>query len=147
MKKVKKVLDIEIIFPIHHSTWLANLVPMRKPTREICVCVDFDNLNLASQKDNYPLPSLDEVLKIVYGSNMMSFLDGYLRYNQLMFDEENRLKTTFMTKWGTFSYKRMPFGLINVGAIFQQAMDEAFKGLIKKCIVIYMDYLMVFSKD
>ena len=46
---------------------------------------------------------------------MMSFLDGYLGYNQVMVNEEDRLKTTFTTKWGTFAYKRMPFGLINVG--------------------------------
>ena len=44
-----------------------------------------------------------------------------------MVDKEDRLKTTFTTKWGTFAYRRMPFGLINAGATFQRAMDEAFK--------------------
>ena len=118
MKEVQKLLDAKIIFPIHHSTWVANLVPVRKKTREICLCVNFRNLNLASQKDNYPLPSLDEVLQIVNGSKMISFLDGYSGYNQIMVDEEDRLKTTFTTKWGTFAYRRMPFGLINVGTTF-----------------------------
>ena len=64
-----------------------------------------------------------------------------------MVNEEDQLKTSFTTKWGTFSYRRMPFGLINVGATFQREMDEAFKGLINKCIVIYIDDLTVFSKD
>ena len=64
-----------------------------------------------------------------------------------MVEEEYRLKTTFMTKLGTFAYRRMPFGLINAGATFQQAMDEEFKGLINRCVVIYMDGLTVFSKD
>ena len=77
MKEVKKLLDAKIIFPIRHSTWVENLVPVRKKTGEIRLCVDFRNLNLASQKDNYPLPLLDEVLKTVNGSKMMSFLDGY----------------------------------------------------------------------
>ena len=62
MKEVKKLLDVKIIYPIHHSTWVANLAPVQKKTGEICLCVDFCNLNLGSQKDNYPLPSLDEVL-------------------------------------------------------------------------------------
>lgn len=62
IKEVKNFLDAKIIFLIHHSTWVANLVIVRKMTKEICLCVDFHNLNLASQKDNYPLPSLDEVL-------------------------------------------------------------------------------------
>ena len=77
----------------------------------------------------------------------MSFLDVYLGYNQVMIDEEDRLNMIFTTKWATFAYKRMLFGLINTGAIFQRQMDEAFKGLIKKCIVIYMDDLIVFSKE
>ena len=107
--------------------------------------MDFRNLNLASQKDNYPLHSLDKVLQIVNGSKMMSFLDGYLGYNQVMVDKET-LKTMFMTKWGAFAYRRMPFGIINAGATFQQAMDEAFKGLINNFIAIYMDDLTIFSK-
>ena len=78
---------------------------------------------------------------------MMSFLDGYSGYKQVMVDEEDQLKIAFTTKWGTFSYRRMPFGLINVGATFQHAMDEDIKGLINKFIVIYMDNFMVFSKD
>ena len=78
---------------------------------------------------------------------MMSFLDGYSGYYQVMVDEEDQLKTTFTTKWGTFSYRRMPFGLINVGATFQWAINEDFKWLINRCIVIYMDDLIVFSKD
>lgn len=47
---------------------------------------------------------------------------------------------------GTFTYKRMPFGLINAGATFQRAMDIAFRDLVGKCIIIYMDDLTVFSK-
>lgn len=52
----------------------------------------------------------------------------------------------FTMKWGTFTYKRMPFGLINAGATFQRAMDIAFRDLIGKCIIIYMDDLTVFLK-
>ena len=62
MKEVKKLLDAKIVFPILHSTWVENLVPMQKKTREVSLCIDFRNLNLASQKDSYPFPSLDEVL-------------------------------------------------------------------------------------
>ena len=78
---------------------------------------------------------------------MMSFLDGYLGYNQVMVQEEDRMKTAFTTKWGTFAYRRMPFGLLNAGATFQRAMDEAFKGLVNKRIIIYMDDLTMFSKN
>ena len=76
----------------------------------------------------------------------MSFLDGYSGYNQVMVEEEDRLKTTFTTKWGTFSYSRIPFGLINAGATFQRAIDYTFRDLVKKCIIIYMDDLTMFSR-
>src|SRR5271156_3635731 len=78
---------------------------------------------------------------------MMSFLDGYSGYNQVMVKYEDREKIAFTTKWGTFSYRRMPFGLINAGATFQKAMDIAFEGLVNRCIIIYMDDLTVFSRD
>eukprot|EP01018_Ginkgo_biloba_P033329 Gb_18650 [translate_table: standard] len=143
-RKVQKILEKEFI---RESLSPSNLVPMRKKNSDIRLCVDFRNLNKSSVKDNYPLPSLDEVLQIVSGSEMMSFLDGFSGYNQVLVDQQDRMKTTFTTKWGTFAYKRMPFGLINAGATFQRAMDIAFQGLINKCIVIYMDDLTVFSKD
>lgn len=81
--------------------------------------MDFSNLNKASEKDNYLLPSLDEVLQIVNGSQMMSFLDGYSGYNQVLVNYEDRMKIAFMTKWGMYAYRRMPFSLINIGVTFQ----------------------------
>ena len=60
--------------------------------------------------------------------------------------EEDRLKTTFRTKWGTFAYGRMPFGLINAGATFQRAMDIAFHSLISRSVAVYLDDITIFSK-
>ena len=76
----------------------------------------------------------------------MSFLDGYLGYNQILIDKEDRLKIIFTSKWGTFAYSIISFGLINAGATFQHAMDYAFQGLVGKSIIIYMDDLTIFSK-
>ena len=59
--------------------------------------------------------------------------------------EEDILKTTFRTKWGTFTYIRMPFGHINAGATFQRDMDIAFHGLIGCSVVVYLDDITVFS--
>jgi len=59
---------------------------------------------------------------------------------------DNKLKTTFRTKWGTYAYEKMPFGLINARATVQRAMDIAIKGLITKSVVVYLDEITVFSK-
>ena len=103
-----------------------NLVPVRKKSGEIILCVDFRNPNHDSDKDNYPIPPMEQILQMVSGSELFSLLDGFSRYNQVLVAEQDRLKTMFRTKKGTFSYRRMPFGLINDGATFQRAMDIAF---------------------
>jgi hypothetical protein len=59
----------------------------------------------------------------------------------------DQLKTTFRTPWGTYAYRKMPFGLINVGATFQRAMDISFHGLINQSVVVYLDDVTIFSKN
>ena len=74
-------------------------------------------------------------------------MDGFSGYNQVAVLPEDQNKTTFTTPWGTFMYARMPFGLINAGATFQRAMDIAFVGEQDKFVVMYLDDIIVFSKD
>lgn len=76
----------------------------------------------------------------------MSFLDGFSGYNQILVHSDDQLKTTFITKWGTYVCQKMPFGLINVSATFHRAMDIAFKGLVNRSVVIYLDDITVYSK-
>ena len=99
-----------------------------------------------SLKDNYPLPKMDHILQRVVGSQRMSMLDGFSRYNQVVVHPEDQEKTTFTTPRGTFMYAKMPFGLMNVGATFQRAMDIAFSKEKDKYVVIYLDDITVFSK-
>ena len=73
-------------------------------------------------------------------------LDGFSRYNQVIVHPEGQEKTIFTTPWGTFMYAKMPFGLMNVGAIFQRAMDIAFSEEKDKYVVIYLDDITMFSK-
>ena len=116
---MKKILDAKIIFKVRHSEWVSNLVLVWKKSGEIRLCVDFKNLNCGSDKDNYPVPPMEQILQMVSGSKLFSLLDGFFGYNQVLVAEEDMLKTTFRTKWGTFAYRMMPFGLINAGATFR----------------------------
>jgi hypothetical protein len=83
----------------------------------------------------------------VSGYQILSLLDGFLGYNQVLVVHDNQLNTSFQTKWGTYAYNKMPFGLINVGETFYSAMNIAFKGQNGDCVVVYMDDVIVFSKD
>lgn len=75
---------------------------------------------------------------------MLFLLDGFSGYNQLLVANGDQLKKTFNTKWGTYAYRKMPFGLINVGARFQRAMDITFRGLINRSVVVYMDDITLY---
>ena len=116
-KEFKKLFDAKIIVSLRFSKWLANLVPVRK-NGEIGLCVDFWNLKRVSLKDNYPLPKMDHILQKVVGSQIISMLDGFSRYNQILVRPTDQEKTTFTTPWGTFVYAKMPFGLMNVVTTF-----------------------------
>jgi len=70
-----------IIAPIRFSEWVSNLVPPRKKTGEIRLCVDLRNVNKVSLKDRYSLPKMDHILQRVVGASRISLLDGFSGFN------------------------------------------------------------------
>ena len=146
-KDVKRTFEAGIIAPIRFSEWVSNLVPTRKKTGEIRLCVDLRNLNQVSVKYHYPLPKMDHILQRVVGSSRISLLDGFSGFNQILVHPDDQDKTTFTTPWGTFKYVKMPFGLKNAGATFQRAMDIAFAKEIHDFLAVYLDDLTPFSKS
>ena len=94
-KELNKFLATKISFPIRHTTWVANLVPVRKTSGEIRICIDFQNLNRASLKDNYMVPYMEQILQSVSRYSLSSLLDGFSGYNQVLVAKEYHLKTTF----------------------------------------------------
>eukprot|EP00253_Pinus_taeda_P006472 PITA_06472 len=124
-KEVNRLYKLGIIVPIQFSDWISNLVPVRKKTSEIRLCIDFRNLNKVSLKDNYPLAKMDHILQRVVGASRMSLLDGYSGYNQILVHEDDRDKTAFTTPWGTFHYAKMPFDeehLYHLKIVFQRCI-------------------------
>jgi hypothetical protein len=97
-KELSKLIEANIIFPIEHSSWVANPIPVKKKNGEIRLCLDFTDLNRASLKDHHPLPSMEQILSKVSGSERFFFLDGFSGYNQVLVQEFDRYKTSFTTK-------------------------------------------------
>lgn len=67
--ELNKLLKAKIIFPIRHSRWVSNLVPVRKKNGDIQICIDFRNLNKAYQKDNFPLLPMEQILQAIADQN------------------------------------------------------------------------------
>lgn len=139
--------DVRIITTIKFSEWVYNLVPTRKKTGEIKLCVDLRNVNKVSLRDNYPLPKLYHILQRVVGASRISLLDGFLGFNQILVPPNDQEKTAITTPWGNFKYVKIPFELKNVGVTFQRALDIAFAKEINDFLVICLDDLTVFAKS
>jgi hypothetical protein len=152
--KVIKLLDAGIIYPIFDSKWvsLIHVVPKRAgltvvknkdnelvPTRiqsRWRVCIDYRKLNAATRKDHFPLPFIDQMVERLAGHEYYCFLDGYSGYKQVLVDPEDQEKTTFTCPFGTFAYRRMPFGLCNALTTFQWCMINIFFDMVKRFMEI-----------
>ena len=104
-------------------------------------------MNKASPKDNFPLPHIDILVDNTVGHALQSFMDGFSGYNQIKMALENMEKTSFITPWGTYSYKVMPFGFKNASATYQHATTTLLHDLIHKEVEVYVDDMIVKSKD
>ncbi|PKI44257.1 hypothetical protein CRG98_035331 [Punica granatum] len=120
---------------------------MEKKDGRVRVCIDYRDLNKASPKDNFPLPHIDVLVDNTARHTQFSFMGGFSGYNQIRMAEEDKTKTTFITIWGTFCYKVMPFDLKNAGATYQQAMVTLFHDMMYKEIEVYVDDMIAKSKE
>ncbi|GJY80511.1 reverse transcriptase domain-containing protein [Tanacetum coccineum] len=118
------------------------------PTRLVTgwrVCIDYRKLNEATRKDHFPLPFMDQMLERLAGNEYYCFLDGFSGYFQIPIDPKDQEKTTFTCPYGTFAYRRMPFGLCNAPGTFQRCMMAIFHDMIEKTMEVFMDDFSVFG--
>lgn len=125
--------------------WVSNMVPVDKKQGTINVYVDYHNLNATCPKYNYPTPFIDQIIDDCAGYESFFFIDGFLDYNHIAIKLVDQHKTTFICPWGIFSYRKLPFGLNNVGATFQRDMEYAFHD-IRNTFQAYLDDLLTHSK-
>ncbi|CAA7041926.1 unnamed protein product [Microthlaspi erraticum] len=162
-KEILKLLDAGIIYPISDSTWISpvHCVPKKGgitvikndkeeliPTRTIVghrMCIDYRKLNSASRKDHFPLPFIDQMLERLANHPFYCFLDGYSGFFQIPIHPNDQEKTTFTCPYGTFAYRRMPFGLCNAPATFQRCMTSIFSDLIEEMVEVFMDDFSVYG--
>jgi hypothetical protein len=121
------------------------LIPQRTMT-EWRMCIDYRKLNKATKKDHFPLPFIDKMLERLANHTYFCFLDGYSRFMQIPIHPDDQHKTTVTCPYGTFAYRRMPFGLCNAPASFQCCMMAVFSEFIEKIVEVFMDDIFVYGK-
>ncbi|KAI3828508.1 hypothetical protein L1987_02609 [Smallanthus sonchifolius] len=162
-KEVLKWLDAGIVYPISDSTWVCptQTVPKKagiqvvkndsgeevatRPVTGWQICIDYRKLNPATSKDHFPLPFIDQIVEKLAGQKYYCFLDGYSGYNQIAIHPEDQHKTTFTCPYGTFAFRRMPFGLCNAPTTFQRCMMSIFSDMVGESLEIFMDDFSIFG--
>jgi hypothetical protein len=106
------------IYPNPLTEWVSNIILVAKKQGTIHVCIDYRDLNKDCPKANYPTPFIDQIIDNCTCNIIFSFMDGFSGYNQIDILPTDQHKNAFIFPWGTFTYRKIPFGIKNVGATF-----------------------------
>ena len=121
------MLKARFIEEVPHTTWLGNVIMVKKANGSCRMCVDFADLNKACLKDSYPFPNIVNFVDATLGYTILSFYDAFFECNQILMLEEDCLKMAFIMDEGGFCYKIMPFGLKNAEATYRRMINKVFK--------------------
>ena len=110
-------------------------------------CVDYRQLNSITKKDAHPLPNIQDVFDALQGATIFSTLDLKSGYWQMPMAKDSVAKTAFTCHLGLFEFNRLPFGLTNAPAIFQREISKVLSGLIGQVCLVYIDDIVVFSRN
>ena len=118
---------------------------VKKANGKLRMCVDFMDLNKAYPKDSYPFPLIDTLVDLTARHQLLSFMDAFSSYNQIIMEEADQEKTSFVTSQGLFCYKVMSFRLKNARATYQRLMNKMFIHQIRRNVHVYVDDMLVKS--
>ena len=120
---------------------------VKKKDGSLRLCVDYQRLNDITIKNRYPLPLIGDLLDQLRHAKIYTKIDLRGAYNLLRIAPGEEWKTAFRTRFGLFKYRVMPFGLTNAPATFQHLMNNIFHDLLDKCVIIYLDNILVYSSN
>ena len=107
-EEVQKLTIAKFIREVYYPNRLDNVVMVKKVNGKWRMCVDFTDLNKACPKDSYLLSRIDQLVDLIAGHRLLSFMDVFLGYNQIRMDKTDQQKTSFITSQDLFCYKVMP---------------------------------------
>ena len=143
---LQEMLDGGAIRPLQ-SAWCNAMVLVRKKDGGLWFCIDFRRLNARTKKDSYPLPRMQETMESLVRAQFFSTMDLKSGFWQVKMSKKSRQYTAFtIGSMGIFEFLRMPYGLSNAPATFQQLMQNCLGELNLTYALIYLDDVIVFSR-
>jgi hypothetical protein len=138
-EELQKLLNVNFIYPISDSQWVSPLVIVPKKNEKWRICVDYRELNKATQKDHFPFPFIDQVLDALLGKNFFSFLDGFNGYNQIHIAPEDQEKLPLLVPGVHLHIESFLLGFVMHPLPSKRAILGIFSDLVNDSLEIYMD--------
>eukprot|EP00117_Sycon_ciliatum_P032596 scpid32291/ scgid25245/ Transposon Ty3-G Gag-Pol polyprotein; Gag3-Pol3; Transposon Ty3-1 TYA-TYB polyprotein; Capsid protein; p24; Spacer peptide p3; Nucleocapsid protein p11; Ty3 protease; p16; Spacer peptide J; Reverse transcriptase/ribonuclease H; p55; Integrase p61; Integrase p58 len=150
LQKVKKELtnmvDSGIITPVTEPTeWCAPMVAVRKKNGDVRICVDLKRLNTGVKRETFVLPTVEETMAKLSGATVFSTLDTKKGFWQVPLADESQHLTTFITPFGRYKFRRLPFGISSAPEIFQRKLMGILDGI--PGVVVFMDDILIFGSS
>lgn len=130
-----------------YSPFAAPVLFVHKPDGSLRFCVDYRKLNAITKKDRYPLPLIDETLQRLSRAKIFTKLDIRQAFHRIRMDPASEDLTTFRTRYGSYKYKVLPFGLTNGPATYQRYMNNVLFDYLDVFCTAYMDDILIYSEN
>jgi ribonuclease HI len=143
--QLQDLLDKGFIRP-SASPWGCPALFVKKKDNSLRLCVDYRPLNAVTIKNKYPLPRIDILFDQLAGAKVFSKIDLRSGYHQIKIKPSDIPKITFSTRYGLYEYLVMSFGLTNAPAYFMYLMNSVFMPELDKFVVVFIDYILIYSK-
>ena len=144
-KQIQELLDLRLIRP-SSSPWGAPVLFVRKKDGTMRMCIDYRATNRVTKRMSHPLPRIDECLEQLHGAKYYSSLDLKSGYHQIRIRKEDIPKTSFNTRYGSYEWVVLPFGLMNAPPVFQKTMNAVLGDYVDKFAMVYLDDILIYSK-
>jgi hypothetical protein len=150
LEAMRKFIDENLSTGFIKSSKSAHGAPVlfvRKKSGKLRLCVDYWGLNRITRKDRYPLLLISDLLDAARKARIYTKIDLRHAYHLVRIAEGNEWKTVFRTRYSSFEWRVMPFGLSNAPAAFQRFMNNIFSDLLDVNVIVYLDDILIYSDD
>ncbi|KAL6340660.1 hypothetical protein AAG906_010568 [Vitis piasezkii] len=141
-EEIRKELSVGFILMVEYPEWLVNVIPVPKKDNKVRICIDFRDLNKASLKDVFP-SHINMLVDSTASHSILSFMDGFFGYNQILMAPEDMEKTVFINEWGMLSI--VAYHLASLPISGSRAVDDDFPNKEISIVTGFLGWCMYFD--